>query len=54
MEMTFRWYGSQEEKITLEEIRQIPAMKGDCGNTYGYPRWRSVAERTNQITERRN
>ena len=28
MEMTFRWYGSQEEKITLDEIRQIPAVKG--------------------------
>ncbi|MDV2687249.1 mannonate dehydratase, partial [Alkalihalophilus lindianensis] len=28
MEMTFRWYGAKEEKISLQEIRQIPAVKG--------------------------
>ncbi|WP_270346182.1 mannonate dehydratase [Enterococcus thailandicus] len=37
MEMTFRWYGSQEEKITLEEIRQIPAMKRIVGTLMDIP-----------------
>ena len=23
MELTFRWYGPNEEKVTLEQIRQI-------------------------------
>ncbi|XIN96505.1 mannonate dehydratase [Enterococcus faecium] len=32
MEMTFRWYGANEEKISLQEIRQIPAMKGIVGD----------------------
>ncbi len=31
MEMTFRWYGSEAEKITLEQIRQIPGVKGVVG-----------------------
>lgn len=37
MEMTFRWYGSQEEKITLDEIRQIPAVKGIVGTLMDIP-----------------
>lgn len=35
--MTFRWYGSQEEKIKLQEIRQIPAMKGIVGTLMDIP-----------------
>lgn len=31
MKMTFRWYGSNEEKITLDEIRQIPGVEGVVG-----------------------
>lgn len=31
MEMTFRWYGPQEDKITLDEIRQIPGVSGVVG-----------------------
>lgn len=31
MEMTFRWYGSGEESITLEQIRQIPGVTGIVG-----------------------
>lgn len=27
MKMTLRWYG-KEDKITLEQIRQIPGMQG--------------------------
>lgn len=37
MEMTFRWYGANEEKIKLEEIRQIPAMKGIVGTLMDIP-----------------
>ena len=28
MHMTFRWYGPQQDNITLEQIRQIPGMEG--------------------------
>jgi mannonate dehydratase len=31
MHMTFRWYGSESEKITLSEIRQIPGVEGIVG-----------------------
>ncbi|MDD4368785.1 MAG: mannonate dehydratase [Oscillospiraceae bacterium] len=31
MKMTFRWYGSDSDKITLQEIRQIPGMSGIMG-----------------------
>lgn len=37
MEMTFRWYGSKEEKITLQEIRQIPGVKGIVGTLFDIP-----------------
>lgn len=37
MEMTFRWYGSNEEKITLEQIRQIPGVKGIVGTLFDIP-----------------
>ena len=31
MKMTFRWYGSQSDRITLKQIRQIPGMSGLMG-----------------------
>lgn len=31
MKMTFRWYGSQSDSITLRQIRQIPGMTGLMG-----------------------
>jgi mannonate dehydratase len=37
MEMTFRWYGAKEEKIKLEEIRQIPGVKGIVGTLMDIP-----------------
>ena len=37
MEMTFRWYGSKEEKITLQQIRQIPAVTGIVGTLMDIP-----------------
>ena len=31
MKMTFRWYGSNSDNITLKQIRQIPGMSGLMG-----------------------
>ena len=31
MELTFRWYGSGQENITLDQIRQIPGVRGVVG-----------------------
>lgn len=31
MKMTFRWYGSQSDPISLQEIKQIPGMTGLMG-----------------------
>ena len=27
MRMTFRWYGKKDDKITLQQIQQIPGME---------------------------
>lgn len=37
MELTFRWYGPNEEKVTLEQIRQIPGCKGIVGTLFDIP-----------------
>ncbi|MCR5228924.1 MAG: mannonate dehydratase [Solobacterium sp.] len=34
MEMTLRWYGSQYDTVTLEQIRQIPGVKGVITTLY--------------------
>ncbi|MCI9481907.1 MAG: hypothetical protein HFF88_06010, partial [Oscillibacter sp.] len=31
MKMTFRWYGSKNDNITLKQVRQIPGMSGLMG-----------------------
>ena len=31
MEMTFRWYGPAQDKVTLEQIAQIPGVRGVVG-----------------------
>lgn len=36
MEMTFRWYG-KDDPVTLEKIRQIPAVKGIVSAIYDVP-----------------
>ncbi|SQB33567.1 D-mannonate dehydratase [Clostridium cochlearium] len=36
MNMTFRWYGD-EDNITLEQIRQIPGIKGIVSAIYNIP-----------------
>ena len=36
MEMTFRWYGN-DDQVTLENIRQIPGMKGIVTAIYDVP-----------------
>ena len=35
MEMTFRWFGSKYDSITLEQIRQIPGVRGVITTLYG-------------------
>lgn len=37
MELTFRWYGPNEEKITLQQIRQIPGCRGIVGTLFDIP-----------------
>lgn len=37
MEMAFRWYGSEFDKISLEHIRQIPGCKGIVGTLFDIP-----------------
>jgi mannonate dehydratase len=37
MKMTFRWYGSDNDKITLEQIRQIPGIDGVVGALFDIP-----------------
>lgn len=37
MKMTFRWYGSKDDAITLEQIRQIPGMQGIVGALFDIP-----------------
>lgn len=34
MQMTFRWYGSRHDKITLQDIRQIPGVTGVITTLY--------------------
>ena len=31
MKMTFRWYGSNSDSVTLSQIKQIPGMTGLIG-----------------------
>jgi len=35
--MTFRWYGEKDDKITLQEIQQIPGMDGIGGAVFDVP-----------------
>ena len=35
MEMTIRWYGSKYDTVTLQQIRQIPGVKGVITTLYG-------------------
>ncbi|MDO5294069.1 MAG: mannonate dehydratase [bacterium] len=37
MEMTLRWYGKQFDSVTLEQIRQIPGVKGVITTLYDVP-----------------
>lgn len=37
MKMTFRWYGSDNDQITLEQIRQIPTTTGIVGALFDVP-----------------
>ena len=35
MEMTLRWFGKDYDSVTLEEIRQVPGVKGVVTTLYG-------------------
>ena len=37
MKMTFRWYGSEQDSVTLEQIRQIPGRPGIVGALFDVP-----------------
>lgn len=37
MKMTFRWYGSDQDSVTLEQIRQIPGRPGIVGALFDVP-----------------
>lgn len=37
MRMTFRWYGANDDKITLRQIQQIPGMDGIVGALFDIP-----------------
>ena len=37
MEMTLRWYGPGFDSVTLEQIRQIPGVKGVITTLYDLP-----------------
>lgn len=37
MKMTFRWFGEEDDSITLSQIRQIPAITGVVGALYDVP-----------------
>lgn len=37
MKLTFRWFGSKEDTVPLEYIRQIPGMHGIVGALYDVP-----------------
>lgn len=50
MEMTLRWYGSKFDTVTLEQIRQIPGVKGVITTLYDTAR-RSMEQRTHQSYE---
>ena len=34
MEMTLRWYGTGYDSVTLEQIRQIPGVRGVITTLY--------------------
>ena len=56
MEMTFRWYGN-DDKVTLEKIRQIPGVTGIVSAIYSVPVgevWseEKIFELKNQIEEK--
>jgi len=37
MIMSFRWYGKENDSISLQNIRQIPGMKGVVGALFDVP-----------------
>lgn len=57
MEMTFRWYGPGQDKVTLEQIAQIPGVRGVVGCLMDIPvgeAWpeERIADLVRQVEER--
>ena len=57
MEMTFRWYGPGQDKVTLEQIAQIPGVRGVVGCLMDIPVgevWpeERIADLVRQVEER--
>lgn len=57
MEMTFRWYGPSQDKVTLEQIAQIPGVRGVVGCLMDIPVgevWpeERIADLVRQVEER--
>lgn len=45
MKMTFRWYGENNDTVTLEQIRQIPGIKGVVWALHDIPVRRYLANK---------
>ena len=43
MDMTLRWFGEGVDSVSLEQIRQIPGVKGSDHYPVRYPGRRGVA-----------
>ncbi len=37
MQLTMRWFGPKEDKVSLEYIRQVPGVRGVVGALYDVP-----------------
>ena len=55
MQMTMRWFGPDEDKVTLEQIRQVPGIEGVVGALYDVPvaksgRWKRLRRWSIRLT----
>lgn len=48
MNMSLRWYGPGYDTVTLEQIRQIPGVKGVITTLYGTGRERFGREKRSE------
>lgn len=50
MEMTLRWYGSNYDTVTLQQIRQIPGVTGVITTLYGKQQVKSGKRRKYELS----